>query len=445
MNITASKTYPSIKGTRLLTGHMAEMQQDTYGFYKRHHAEHGDNLKFDTFFGMNFYSFASPEAMHHILIKARKKYSRGRRWSHVVSFIGGNGIITSKGELWQQQRQRITPYFQPAHIEQYLGTVAQNAADMAKRWQELPTGADINVSREMMKLGLVNISDILFNYDMRERAEDFSAAMMDGFTYINRFIQDPLTPPRFLPTKSNRNFKKNKAVADDIVREIVAVVRKDDEDCLINALVKAGNSDRQLHDEIITLLMAGHDTVSTALAWSWLLLSKHPEALEKAQEEIDRELQGATPTAESLERLPYTRMIFKETLRLYPSAWAIHRFAEEPDEVDGLPVRKWSSVVLPVYVTHRHPAHWKHPDRFWPEHFSKEESDGRARFAFIPFGGGEHVCPGAHLANTEGALILAALLQKVTPAMKDEAEISPLVSFTLKPERDIVGRAVARN
>jgi cytochrome P450 len=438
------KSFPALKGSSLLLGHMPLMQKDTYDFYLRQHRSNGDSLRFRAFPMINFYSFSSPDAIHHVLTKARHKYSRGKRWSGIVSLIGGNGIITSTGGHWQQQRQCITPYFTPAHVEKYASRIVNNTLSLMEGGWNLPQGTEINISRAMMSLGLINVSDILFNYDMRRNATLFSEAMMDGFFYINRFIQNPLTPPSFLPTRANRLFKQKKAVADTVVREIIDTIRKEDEDCMINALIKAGNSDEQLHDEIITLLMAGHDTLSTALAWTWYLLARHPDVLKKLQEELDAELKGEPPTAQSIDRLVYTRMVFKETLRLYPSAWAIHRFSEEADEVEGYPVRKGSSVVLPVYVTHRHPDYWSHPETFYPEHFSKAESEGRPRFAYVPFGAGEHVCVGAQLATIEGILILATILQKFVPTLKDNENITPLVNFTLKPERDIIGIAVRR-
>ncbi len=439
------KTYPVIKNASLLLGHMPVMQRDTHAFYLDQHRAHGDSLRFKAFPTINFYSFTTPDAIHHVLTKARQKYSRGKRWSGIVSLIGGNGIVTSTGELWQQQRQRISPYFTPAHVEKYASRIVSNALSLVDTGEHLQQGTEINVSRAMMSLGLINVSDILFNYDMRKNAQVFSEAMMDGFFYINRFIQNPLTPPHFLPNKTNRLFREKKAVADSVVREIINTVRKEGEDCMISALVKSGNSDKQLHDEIITLLMAGHDTLSTALAWTWYLLARNPDVLKKVHEELDTELKGEPPTAQSIERLIYIRMVFKETLRLYPSAWAIHRFSEEADEVEGYPVRKGSSVVLPIYVTHRHSGYWKNPELFYPEHFSKTESEGRPRYAYVPFGAGEHVCVGAQLATIEGILILATILQKFIPTLKDDQIIKPVVNFTLKPERDIIGIAIKRH
>lgn len=444
MTTQPCKPYPDIEGALPLFGHMPEMQRDTYGFYLRHHRAQGDSLRFKAYPFINFYSFATPDALHHILIKARQKYSRGARWSRIVSYIGGNGIVTSTGDVWEKQRRAITPYFQPAHVDKYAALIVRNTAEIAARWEQ-SAGSRINISREMMALGLINISDMLFNYNIRPKVEAFGTSMMDGFLYINRFIQNPLTPPRFLPLEVNRRFARDKAVADSVVHDMIRTIRKDEDDSMVNALVRAGNTDRQLHDEIITLLMAGYDTLSTALGWCWYLLARHPQVLARVQQELNSTLGNDMPSAQSAEKLVYLRMVFKETLRLYPSAWAIHRFSEEADEVMGMPVRKGSSVVLPLYVTHRHPAYWRHPDEFFPEHFSKEESEGRPRFAYMPFGAGEHVCVGAHLAGMEALLILATLLQRCTPVMADNRDIQPLVNFTLKPEMDIEAVAAPRN
>lgn len=433
-----SPAYPALSGASALRGHMPEMQADTYGFYLRRHAAHGPSLKFKAFPGMPFYSFTAPEALHDVLVTSRHKYSRGRRWSHIVSFIGGQGLVTSKGELWREQRGKIQPFFQPRRIEAEMDTIVRNTLQTVAAWQQQPAGTPVNISAEMMRLGLINISDMLFHFDMRPMAGRFSTAMMQGFEYINRFIQNPLTPPRFLPTAANRKFRADKKIADDIVDEIIHTIRQREDGSMIAALVKAGNSDRQLHDEIMTLLMAGHDTVSTALAWAWYLLARNPGVLQKAQNEIDSVLQGAPASAATLEALPYIKMVFKETLRLYPSAWALHRIVEEPGTIMGLPVQRFSSVVLPVYVTHRDAQYWEKPDAFYPEHFTKDAEEKRPRFAYAPYGGGERVCIGAGFANMEGSLILATLLQHFTPQLADAAEINPVVHFTLKPARDII-------
>lgn len=437
-------TYPHIPHAQPLRGHMPEMQADTYGFYLRQHAQHGACLKFKAFPGMPFYSFTAPEALHDVLVTSRHKYSRGRRWSHIVSFIGGQGLVTSKGELWRAQRGRIQPFFQPKRIEAEMDTVVRNTLQTVADWQNLPAGTPVNISADMMRLGLINISDLLFHFDIRPMADRFSTAMMQGFEYINRFIQNPLTLPRFLPTAANRKFRTDKKTADDIVDEIIRSIRQKDDASMINALVKAGNSDRQLHDEIITLLMAGHDTVSTALAWAWYLLAKNPDVLQKTQQEIDNVLKDTPASAATLDALPYTKMVFKETLRLYPSAWALHRIVEEPGEIMGLPVQRFSSVVLPLYVTHRDPQFWERPHEFYPEHFTKEAEEKRPRFAYAPYGGGERVCIGAGFANMEGTLILATLLQHFTPALADAGEIKPVVHFTLKPARDIIATLTPR-
>ena len=168
-------------------------------------------------------------------------------------------------------------------------------------------------------------------------------------------------------------------------------------------------SDQQLRDESMTMLIAGHETVASALAWTWDLLARNPETEAKLHEELARELGGRTPAAEDLPKLRYTEMVFQEAMRLYPPAWIISRKALEDDEICGYQVPKGALVVTSPYVTQRMPDLWPEPDAFRPERFSPEESAGRHRYAYYPFGGGPRLCIGNGFAMTEAALIIAAV------------------------------------
>src|SRR5690606_23794618 len=133
------------------------------------------------------------------------------------------------------------------------------------------------------------------------------------------------------------------------------------------------------------LLMAGHDTVASALAWAWDVLAKHPDVMQNAKDDVDATLRGGAITCENVNKLAYTRMVVDEVLRLYPSAYAIPRAAEEADEVQGYSVRKGAVIALSVYATHRNPDYWQHPETFYPEHFEKNNTSNRPRFAYLPF------------------------------------------------------------
>jgi cytochrome P450 len=434
------RTYPKLPRAPFWLGHLPEMQRDAYSFYLHYHGQHGRHLRFNAIPSISFYSFSDFEAYDHILVGSRGKYSRGDRWRKVVGYLGGNGLVTSDGRYWQQQRRRMAPFFHNRIVQDYVAAITRNTMAVVERWKELPGGTEINVSEDMMYLGLINVGDALFGYDIRGQATVFSNAMQTSFAQIQKYIADPFTLPKFFPTRRNREFNAAVKIADRIAYALIADKRQKDEPTLVGALIRSGDlSDRQLRDEIITLLMAGHDTTATTLAWAWYSLALHPNILHNLQSELKQVLGGRLPAGADLEKLSYTRMVFEETLRLYPPVWALHRFAHADDEVMGYPVKKGSAIALPVYVTHRDSGYWLHPERFYPEHFSKEATAKRPRHAYLPFGTGERFCIGSQFALTEGILVLATLCQFVTPTVLGD-DVDPIVAFTLKPNRPIMAR-----
>jgi cytochrome P450 len=196
-------------------------------------------------------------------------------------------------------------------------------------------------------------------------------------------------------------------------------------------------SDQQLRDESMTMLIAGHETVASALAWTWDLLARNPEAEAKLHEELARELGGRAPTAEDLPRLKYTEMVFQEALRLYPPAWIISRKAEDDDEIAGYQVPRGALVVTSPYVTQRMPDLWPAPEAYRPERFSPEEAAGRRRYAYYPFGGGPRLCIGNGFAMTEASLIIATVAQRFTLRNTSERPIVVEPGVTLRPKHGL--------
>lgn len=388
--------------------------------------------------GIPFYSFSDPAVMQHILVKHRDNYSRGKRWSNIVGYLGGNGLISSDGDFWKRQRQCMAPFFQRAALEGYCGIFVENTRQMAAQWKRVSGSTPINISEAMMELTLINICDSLFGYDIRSEALRFSVAMRDAFDFIQYQINHPFSAPLWLPTRRNRRFRKQVAIADIMARTIITDFKYSEKPGVLQALLHdADNTDMQLRDEIITLLMAGHDTTATMLAWALHLLATHPEALHTVKEELASVLGGNLPTVPDLDKLVYTRMIVDETLRLYPSVWAMHRMAKETDEINGYTVRQGCSIALPVYVTHRDPEFWQCPDYFYPEHFTEATSSTRPKHAYIPFGAGERFCLGMQLALMESMAVLSTLLQHLTPNRCNDVETTPKIAFTLQSSTDI--------
>jgi cytochrome P450 len=192
-------------------------------------------------------------------------------------------------------------------------------------------------------------------------------------------------------------------------------------------------SDKQVRDEALTLILAGHETTANALAWTWYLLSQNPEVEQKLHAELAAVLDGRAPTVADLPNLRYTSMVIDESMRLYPPAWSVGRSPIADDEILGFQIPKGSSLMLSQWLTHRHPDFWENPERFDPDRFSPERSANRPRYAYFPFGGGPRQCIGNVFALTEANLILAAVAQKFRLRMVPghRVELQPLV--TLRP------------
>jgi cytochrome P450 len=194
-----------------------------------------------------------------------------------------------------------------------------------------------------------------------------------------------------------------------------------------------GMSDQQLRDEVLILLLAGHETTATALTWTWYLLSQHPEVESRLHDELDTVLGGRRPSVEDLDKLPYTRMVIQEVLRLYPPAFGFTRHAVAEDEIGGYRIPANSMVFLTPYCTHRHPACWEEPEVFDPERFTPERSAGRPRFAYFPFGGGPRQCIGNAFALMEAQLVLASVAQRYCLRLVPGHPVEPQVQLTLRP------------
>jgi cytochrome P450 len=194
-----------------------------------------------------------------------------------------------------------------------------------------------------------------------------------------------------------------------------------------------GMSDQQARDEVLTLLLAGHETTANALSWIFYLLAQHPEAVTALREEYRDALGGRPPRMEDLPQLPRTRMVVEEAMRLYPPVWAVGRHALGTDEIGGFIIPKGAYVILAQYVTQRHPEFWIDPDAFEPERFSDERSAGRHRYAYFPFGGGPRLCIGNQFAMMEAQLILATILSRHELRLTPNAHVVPEPLITLRP------------
>jgi cytochrome P450 len=199
-----------------------------------------------------------------------------------------------------------------------------------------------------------------------------------------------------------------------------------------------GMSDQQLRDEVMSLLIAGHETTANTLTWLWWILSQHPDARERLEIELDQVLDDAIPAMSRFAELTYTKMVVEESMRLYPSAWTISRRALADDTIGGFHIPARSIVAMSPYTMHRHPAFWDEPDTFNPERFRPERAQERHRFAYFPFGGGARRCIGEHFAMMENMIIVPAVAQRFRMHLVPDHPVEPHALITLRPRHGVL-------
>ena len=359
-----------------------------------------------------------------------------------MGLVQGKGLFTSEGEDWQRHRRLMQPAFQQRHLAKLHQTLTTCIQDTLQDWAEHPIGVPLNIASEMTQLTLKIVSLALFSVDISNSTNELGKACRHTLEYVYGRMANPMVLPANIPTPTNRKFKKAKQTIDRIVQGLIKerkehLTEKFD---LLSLLLAAqdeetgeGMSDRQLQDEVITLINAGHETSATTLAWTWILLGQHPEVYEKLKAEVDQVLGGAIATPEHVSQLTYTRNVLEESMRLRHPGFAMMRTAHHTDEIDGYKVPKGVNCLIVNTHIFKHPDFWSEPDEFIPERFSKDTTP-KHKYAYFPFGAGPHVCIGKNLALMELILILASTIQRyeVQLCPNQSFEIDP--RFTLRPK-----------
>ncbi|MGC4097735.1 MAG: cytochrome P450 [Nitrospira sp.] len=337
----------------------------------------------------------------------------------------------------------IQPIFHRSRMAAMADRMAQVGEQRIAGWAH-QMEQSIDIAAEMMQLTLEVISQTMFSTSMTPYIDRISHALRVSLKYAFDSFHNPLRFPIWVPTARNREFRHVTQFMDGLIYGMIAERRRTGatHDDLLDLLLQArdeetgeGLSDQALRDEALTIFAAGHETTANALAWTWYLLGTHPEAAARFQEEVDRVLQGRTPTADDLPHLPYTRAVFDESLRLYPPAPAIQRKAASHTTVGGVLLPEGALVLVSTHNLHRHPDFWRHPDDFRPERWINSERPS-ARCAYLPFGAGPRACVGIHFASIEGPLLLALIGNRYALHPAQET-VEPELMVTLRPKGGI--------
>jgi cytochrome P450 len=381
-----------------------------------------------------------PHGVKHVLEENQRNYTKDVYTLKFFRPFLGNGLLTNDGESWLHQRRLVQPALHRQHMAA-LGTLVTGATDaMLEHWRGFAGSAEpLDISTEMMRLALRITGLALFNIDLSNEVD----AVGQAFATVRALLSDYLYVPF---TSLNRRVQTTVRKLDTLIYGIIDKHRRQGTDAgdLLSLLLSArdqetglGMDDRQVRDEVVTLLLAGHETTATMLAWTWYLLSQHPEVEHHLHIELDEVLGGQLPTVERLVDLPYTQMVIKEALRLYPPVFYLGRKARSDDEISGHAIPAGSMILLCPYTTHRHPDFWEQPEVFDPQRFTPERSAGRPHYAYFPFGGGPRLCIGQHLAMMEAQLILATIAQRYRLQLVPGHPVEPELSLTLRPRHGL--------
>lgn len=351
----------------------------------------------------------------------------------------GEGLLTSEGEHHRRQRRLMQPAFHRDAILRYAPTMVECAAQAEARWQD---GAHLDMAAELMHITLAIAGHTLFGVDVTAEADEIGGALS---TLMEAFpdLISPFAPLwRLVPGKQGRAVAVALQRIDATIFRMIAARRASGEfgDDLLGRLLaaedagKGGMTEQQVRDEAITLFLAGHETTAVALAWTFYLLAKNPDALAALHAELDRILGGRLPTADDLPQLVYTRRALQEAMRLYPPAHTFGRSVVREYQLGPYTIPAGRSMVfICPFLLHRDERYFPAPEEYRPERWTPEFEANLPRFSYVPFGGGPRVCIGATFAWMEGTLALATLLRRFTVALAPGAEVHPVPRVTLRP------------
>jgi len=355
----------------------------------------------------------------------------------------GNGLLTSEGDFWRRQRRLAQPAFHKDRVASHAAVMVELTERMLDGWRD---GETRDAQADMMELTLEIVAKTLFGAEIAGETAEASVAMETVMRCFTARVGKFFRLPESLPTPTNLRLRRAAARLDRIIFGMIASRRASGEDRgdLLSMLLAAqdedgggGMSDTQLRDEAMTLFMAGHETTANTLAWAWFLLATHPEAEAKLHEELDRVLGDRPPTFADLPRLPFAERVITEGLRVYPTVWVVGREAVEPCEIGGRTIKVGTTLFMSQWVVHRDPRFFDDPTAFRPDRWADDLARRIPRYAYFPFGGGPRICIGNGFAMMESILLLAAIARRYRMALAPDAEIKPLATMTLRPDKGV--------
>lgn len=422
----------------------ARFALDPIGFVGERFRRYGD-LYCATTDGVPLFVVKHPDHIAQVLLGAGK-FGKGHSAFDRLAHVLGNGLLTSDGDEWKRQRRMIQPAFTKKKLQGYAAIMTDESERAAAGWKD---GEVRDISREMVELTLGVVTRTLFDHDAADETDDVAGAMRE----LNAYMGRPDLVPAWFPSPTRTRLRRAIAQLDGIIDGLVRArrpgeARGDLLQSLVDAIDVEGNGARltpkELRDQLVTLYLAGHETTSHALTWTWSLLSRNPEARERLHDELARVLAGRAPTWDDLPDLPYTEQVVLEAMRLYPPAFVVARKAETDAEIGGYDVPAGTEVVVWIFHTHRDARWYPSPLAFRPERHGADAIATRPKLAYLPFGAGPRACIGAQFSLLEARLVLATLAQQFVLDVVPGHRIAMKPGVTLMPSGGMPMRVQAR-
>jgi cytochrome P450 len=424
--MNSMKTPPRATG-----GDLREQVRNPLGFFLGLTREYGDIVQYRAA-PEPAYLLNHPDFVKHVLQDNARNYNKDTFLTkHQLQALTGQGLITSENPLWRKQRRLIQPAFHRQVLTTFATLINESLLRLIERWQKT-ADSPFDIAKEMTQITLEIVTQALFGYDIGAEATMIGEAMD-----VIIGIAKPKHP------KFQANLKTMNRIVYGIIekrRQQPNETENDLLDMLLNARYEdtnEGMDDQQLRDEVMSLLVAGHETTANTLNWLWVLLAQNPLVYDRLQAEVKGVLDGRFATLPDLPQLTYTQMVVQEAMRLYPAAWTISRRALGNDDIGGYHIPADAIIALSPYTTHRHVDFWEKPDEFYPEHFTPERVQTRTRYAYFPFGGGARQCIGDQFALMECHLIVPTIAQHFRLELVSEHPIVPHAVATIRPRHGI--------
>ncbi len=449
MNLSRAKSWPDGPGlwTRFLNGSLFSV--DSPAFYKQNAERYGDLVSFLTPNGFRQFQFNHPDLIAEMLVRDAGHHLRGVVLERARGILG-DGLLTSEEPLHLRQRRLCQPAFHRARLAAYGGEIVRLTREMTAAWPNPvadPAGTRIEAHAEMVRLTLRITSRCLLGADVNDAVQTF----VDSMQVFNDYLPFALLPgARFLerlPLGPMPGMRRALAALDDLIFGMIRQRRASGifGDDLLGMLLEAEDSegfmsDRQVRDEALTILLAGHETTANALTFALWQVAKHSDIQARMRAEIDTVCPDRLPLASDFRSLGYLERVFAESMRLYPPAWVVARTAREDYTMaSGQRIPKGAHLIASQVVAHHDPRWWPDPMRFDPERFTEAAKATRPKFAYFPFGGGARYCIGEGFAWMEGVLMLATVLQQweLSLPKPQQAELPITPKFTLRPTHEV--------